>query len=111
MRRMAGIRALYILRSVSGSVAERLRVLTVVGRVQMSTLSSQFQRQAEQNRHLRNRALGTEDTDLGTSALQHNLVHFTRHGGAWRIDDGGGRTPLGLGIAQGFEGVIGLPGL
>jgi hypothetical protein len=42
-------------------------VLTVVGSIQMSTLSSQFQRQAEQNRHLRNRALGTEDTDLGTS--------------------------------------------
>src|SRR5262249_62190696 len=91
--------------------SERLIVLTVMGSVQMPTLSSQFQRQAEQNRHLRKRTLGTEDTDLGTSTLQHDLVHFTRHGGAWRIDDGGSLTPTGFGIAQGFEGVIGLPGL
>ena len=78
---------------------------------QVSTLSGQFQRQAEQNRHLRNRALGTEDTDLGASPLQHNLVHFTCHGGAWRIDDRGGRAALGPGVAQSFEGIIGLAGL
>src|SRR5262249_40318406 len=88
-----------------------LIVLTVMRSVQVSALSGEFQRQAEQNRDLRNRALGTKDTDVGTSPLQHHLVHFTRHGGAWRIDDGGGLTPVGLGIAQGFEGVIGLPGL
>src|SRR5262245_20271469 len=86
-------------------------MLAVVGSIQMSMLFSEFQRQAEENRHLRNRTLGTEDADLGTSPLQHDLVHFTRHGGAWRIDDGGGLTPLSLSIAQGFEGVIGLPGL
>src|SRR5207302_2597922 len=87
-------------------LAERVRkfskcliVLTVMGSAQVSTLSRQFQRQAEQNRHLRKRALGAEDTDLGTSPLQHDLVYFTRYGGAWRIDDGGGRTPPGFGIA------------